>query len=263
MSFTVRGFLKRLFMPKTAHPPMPFVFPETLLVIGVDTWANVVRRLDHETYPCHIRLLRYFKCRRDKKHEFLLVTIIHEPTGRTAIALVDRSPENVSQSGDGNSTPRLSQMASSSVNAHDQVRIKGSTDTKDVEDDYGQSDLLSTLRFTNRPTLLEFSTLLAVVHEHKPFYNPIFHQCYWHSHTIWRFLRDDKYGAVEEKKEKWSDRGVYVLIKMGRDSLEEIKAEHMVAFDSAKVEIKSRREEELARETAVSCYLEYQYANLT
>ena len=63
--------------------------------------------------------------------------------------------------------------------------------------------------------------------------------------TVWRFIFDEKYGPQVVEGAKWNQRGTYLRIHVGRDSLRDIQKEHGV-------EVKSRREGEQARENEVS-----------
>ena len=73
---------------------------------------------------------------------------------------------DVSNSNNVTSSPRPSQLSSSAVDAHDQVRVKGTTYDRDLTDGVSPFDLLGTMTLAQGPTLLELATLLTVISDH-------------------------------------------------------------------------------------------------
>jgi hypothetical protein len=135
-------------MSQVPTPPIPFLFPESFTQMDAEPWAKIMADVDQD---CHVERVEYFKGRDNKEHEFLVVEILHDNTGSVARVLVDRAPEESSNK-QGVISSRPSQLSSSSVRAHDQVRVEGSKDSKakfnkTITDGFEPFDLLTTLTY--------------------------------------------------------------------------------------------------------------------
>jgi hypothetical protein len=198
-----------------------------------------MRLIDQTEHACHLRMVQYFKCRDDKKHEFLIVEIEHDKTKSLTHVLVDRAPKNPS----GNETPskRTAQMVSSSIPAEDSIRIQGSQSQSPLAHEFTPYELLATLKFGQRPPLLHFTTLLDVVHTHAPSYDLYHHQCYWFAHTIWQMLSSNEYQPTLTMEANWKARGTYKDVSVGSDSLLEIQREYQDALAKLRSEMRDKK----------------------
>lgn len=250
----------RFFMSYANVSHLPFLFPDHFQSLQAETWSNLMKALeDDDRDACCVRRVEYCKCSNGKKHEFLAVHIYHCHSDRTAILIVDRTPDCTSEvdklegqspsSGHGAHGFRKS---SSRAPAHDQVMVHGTQDSKSAGMRIFQPyKLLATLSFQSPPSLLEFAVLLIVVHQHAPYYDVLQHQCYWYCDTIWRALEDSKYGPRVVQTDSYDTRGKYVLLSVGSDSLGSIKLEFTEAMVNANADLQNKREQAEARDIRV------------
>jgi len=83
-------------------------------------------------------------------------------------------------------------------------------------------------------------------------YDPINHQCYWFTITIWSALTADKYVPQAKLEESWDHCGkILKFIPVGKDSLPKIEAEHHEAMAQAARDIQMRRENSQAHDNNV------------
>jgi hypothetical protein len=231
---------------QVAH--LEFLFPHSHITLQAESWASLMKAIDHDKDACFVNSIEYCKRQDGKKHEFLVTEIVHQPTGLRNTVIVDRAPQ---ASSDNDSVTHASHKISSQVAAHDQVRIGGSEELYDITHGFQPFEILSTRTFTSPPSLLELAVLVVVVHEHAPLYDIIQHQCYWYSDTVWRVLGNDKYGPCTKESKAWCTRGKYGAISVGRDSHQTIAAEFVEALVEARGEALSRKEDAAAQKQKV------------
>jgi hypothetical protein len=56
--------------------------------MDADPWARLMKDVDHNTEPCYIDSVRYYKCTNGKKHEFVVVDIVPQQTQTVATVLL-------------------------------------------------------------------------------------------------------------------------------------------------------------------------------
>jgi hypothetical protein len=71
------------------RPAIPFLFPELFTQMDADPWARLMKDVDHDTEPCYIDHVRYYKRTNGKKHEFVVIDIVHQRTHMVATVLLD------------------------------------------------------------------------------------------------------------------------------------------------------------------------------
>jgi hypothetical protein len=145
---------------QVAH--LEFLFPHFHITLQAESWASLIKAIDHDKDTCFVNSIKYCKCQDGKKHEILVTEIVHQPTGLTNTVIVDHAPQ---ASSNNDSVTHASNKISSQVAAHDQVRIGGSEELHDITHGFQPFEILLTHTFTSPPSLLEPAVLVVVVHE--------------------------------------------------------------------------------------------------
>ncbi|EGO26731.1 hypothetical protein SERLADRAFT_464109 [Serpula lacrymans var. lacrymans S7.9] len=264
-SLILHNIYSTLFRPHMPYPNDIFgIFQEGVIgPMGPESWERQLC-LDDRSTNCYIDHIVFCKCKDDKKHEFLLISVCYPDPNITAKALVvvDRSPSAPSPNSSVH-TPLGSAIVSPSVSdtpAHDRIVITKEDDKTELTKPYKPYRELCTLTFSEScpsnitgnylsPSVRQLCILLKVINKHAPLYNLYEHQCYWFANTVFDTLKK-LFPNAEEKCSSHDMRGNYHGLKFDhRNSIETISEEYDRAWSEAcdRVREEQRKREESRR----------------
>jgi hypothetical protein len=250
--------LFRLFMTQPRPDDLPELFPDTPSINGVYHWALRIQTLEDKADCCFVETIKYCKCTQPAYHEFLVICIRHQPTGHKAYLAINRSSSSPldpprTSSEELLQTARI--LSSSLAPASDTVTVSHDGTAKCVIPPKGDFNVIAIMTFAQPlpPTVVYLASLAKVVSAHRPNYQIIYNQCYWHTFSIWQVMADRATNI--EEKEHWGLRGKYKLSTpaLGEgDSLDDIKIELARELQRVEEEGRSREQKRQAKEEQVS-----------
>ncbi|EGN91631.1 hypothetical protein SERLA73DRAFT_192195 [Serpula lacrymans var. lacrymans S7.3] len=258
-SLILHNIYSTLFRPPMSRPKdiVGLFQPGLFGPVGPESWGSILLLVD-ETSRCYIDRIVFCKCKKDKKHEFLLIHVRrHTITGaQKAFIVVDRAPRAPEGNNASVQSPPASGIASPSVSdttADDRVSTCMENDKEfgNLTAKYKpyatlcELDFLPSVENHLPPSVRQLSVLLTVVNHHAPLYNLYEHQCYWFANTVFDMLKK-LFPNAEEKCTSHDIRGNYHGLKFDhRNSIETITEE----YDRSWIEACNRvREERIKQE---------------
>ncbi|KAG2155661.1 hypothetical protein DEU56DRAFT_317954 [Suillus clintonianus] len=177
-----------------------------------DSWDEINGNLYTK---CVLARMEYYKCTRDREHEFLVFYFRHWIDGCSAQAVVSADRGMQVQYRSLKQSSELVSSSSSNTTAYDSVCIYGSPRdaTPHLRARYTPYSRLGTFDFpsSSAPSALQVSTVLSLVHRQAPAYHLYENQCHWFSSAVWGSLKelfpsDQDSGCVSRARARY--RGV-------------------------------------------------------
>ncbi|KAG1721843.1 hypothetical protein EDB19DRAFT_1611346, partial [Suillus lakei] len=147
--------------------------------------------LENRYNLCPLDRIDYCKSAEGAEHEFLVFYFRHwSSSSAEAVVCADRTVQPRQNHGSTQSSEIFS-PSSLETNARDYVYLLGSprSAASYLKDRFPDYNTLCTLQFLeSRPSALQVSIVLSLVHRQAPSYHLYENQCYWFSLTSWTSL---------------------------------------------------------------------------